>query len=196
LVVPLLCIVVCAASLSWRGRTARWVAFGVLIVTSVARSGFFIADFWHERATYRSFGAAAATIPPDSVLVTGMGSRWSGIPWTVFWSPPAEYLATEAVPFRVFVPTVFAIGSQHPLVLNNRFAGWRSFFFFASPDDASLSRARIKSICSDWKELGHTGSVMMALVYSSAASERMIPRSLVTATGPGFELVDACRLAP
>jgi hypothetical protein len=37
---------------------------------------------------------------------------------------------------------------------------------------------------------------MMALVYSSAASERMIPRSLVTATGPGFELVDACRLAP
>jgi hypothetical protein len=195
LVVPLACVVVCATTLTWRGTAVRWVVFAVLLVTSVARSGSFIADFWRDKATFRAFEAATAQIPPDSLLLTGMGSRWETIPWGRFWAPPAEYLATQAAPSRVFVPTVFAIASQHPLVLNSRFAGWGSFVFFSSPDDAAKSRDRLQETCADWQALGHTGRVLMLLVYPSAVSEALIPRSFVIGSGPGFELVDGCELA-
>jgi hypothetical protein len=195
LVVPLACMLVCATTLTWRSPSARWIVFAVLVVTSVARSGSFAADYWRDRATFQAFAAAIPQIPPDSVLLTGMGSRWDTIPWGRFWAPPAEYLATQAAPSHVFAPTVFAIASQHPLVLNSRFAGWGSFVFFSSPDDAAKSRIRLRATCADWQTMGHSGRVFMLLVYSSPASEKLIPRHLVIASDPGFELVDACEMA-
>jgi hypothetical protein len=195
LVVPLACVVICATSLIWQGQSARWLVFCVLLVTSVARSGSFIADFWRDRATYQAFEAATAQIPPDSVLLTGMGSRWDTIPWSRFWAPPAEYLATQAAASSVFVPTVFAIASQHPLVMNNRFSGWQSFLFFNVADDAAKSRDRLRATCGDWRALGHTGRVLLLVVYPSAVSESLIPPAAVIGRGPGFELVDGCSLA-
>jgi hypothetical protein len=195
LVIPLACVVVSATTLAWRHPRARYLVFGVLLATSAARSASFIADFTRDKATYRAFEAAVTQIPPDSVLLTGMGSRWDDIAWGRFWAPPAEYLATEAVAVRVFVPTVFAIASQHPLVLNPRFGGWRSFVFFASSDDAARSRSRLAAACSDWQAFGHTGAVLMLLVYPSNNSNALIPRAAVVRSGPGFELVDGCRVA-
>jgi hypothetical protein len=186
---------VSATTLVWRSPGARRLVFVVLLATSAARSVSFIADFTRDKATYRAFEAAVTQIPPDSVLLTGMGSRWDDIPWGRFWAPPAEYLATEAAGAHVFVPTVFAIASQHPLVLDPRFGAWRSFAFFGSPEDALRSGGRLAATCADWRALGHTGRTLMLLVYPSAMSEKLIPRDFVLQAGPGFELVDACRFA-
>jgi hypothetical protein len=196
LVIPLACVVVGATTLAWRSPGARWLVFGVLLATSVTRSASFIADFTRDKATYRAFEAAITQIPPDSVLLTGMGSRWDDISWSRFWAPPSEYLATEAAAAHVFVPTVFAIASQHPLVLNPSFVGWRSFAFFGSSEDAVRSRSRLAEACSDWQALGHSGRTLMLLVYPSATSEKLIPRRFVLQAGPGFELIDACHLEP
>jgi hypothetical protein len=196
LIVPLACVVVCATTLMWRGQGTRWAVFAILMMTSVARSGSFLFDFWRDRATYRAFEAAAAQIPSDSVLLTGMGSRRDTIPWGRFWAPPAEYLATLAVASRVFVPSVFAIPSQHPLVVNSRFVAWGSFVFFSSPEDASDARNRLKATCADWQAMGHSGRVLMLLGYPSITSEALITRTAILGAGPGFELVDACRLGP
>ena len=192
LVVPLACVLVCATTLAWDSPAAHRAAFGILLATSIARSGAFTADFREDRATYRAFETAAAQIPPDSVLQTGMGARWDAIPWSRFWAPPAEYLATEAAADRVFVPTVFAIASQHPLVLNSRFGSWNAFLFFNTPDDALRSRTRLQATCADWRALGHTGRVIMLLVYPSVASGALLPSDTVVVRGPGFVLVDGC----
>ena len=194
LVIPLVCVVVSAATLNWRGAGVRWLVFGILLATSAARSASFIADFTRDRATYRGFEDAVTQIPADSVLLTGMGSRWDDIPWGRFWAPPTEYLATVATAAGVFVPTVFAIASQHPLVLNRDFEAWRSFAFFSSPEDARRSRERLAAVCSDWQRLGHTGRTLLLLVYPSATSEKLILRRFVLQAGPGFELIDGCNL--
>jgi hypothetical protein len=196
LVIPLACVVVSATTLVWRSPGARRLVFGVLLATSAARSASFIADFTRDKATYRAFEAAVTQIPPDSVLLTGMGSRWEDIPWGRFWAPPAEYLATEAAAAHVFVPTVFAIASQHPLVLNPSFTSWRSFAFFGASEDAIRSRTRLAAACADWQALGHGGRMLMLLVYPSAVSKELIPRRFVLQAGPGFELIDPCHLAP
>ncbi len=192
LMVPALTIAACAVRLEWRSRVGCQTALSVLLIVSLARTGSFVADFWRDKATFSAFRQLALTIPPDSVLITGIGTVRQDIPWTTFWAPPTEFLATEAVRDRVFVPTVWAMASQHPLVMDSRFEHWRMFFQFGSAEDAVKSRKLITGVCSDWSSFGHTGPVLMLLVYPSTMSQTLIPPKAVIGSGPGFELLDAC----
>jgi hypothetical protein len=195
LVAPMLCVTVCGTTLTWASRNAHRAIFAILLVVSASRSTSFIVDFWRGSATFRAFDASVSQIPRDSVLLTGIGSPREETSWETFWRPPSEYLATDATAARVFVPNVFAIASQHPLVVNSRFDGWSTFMQFGTPADAIQSYNRLAAICADWTGLRHTGRVLVLVVYLSNSSTLLIPRSAVMQSGPGFELIDGCRLA-
>jgi hypothetical protein len=192
LVVPTATVAVCGMRFSWRTLSGRWIAFGVLLIASLARTASFAHDFWRDEATFMAFRQVAATLHPDSVLLTGIGTRREAIPWAAFWAPPTEYLGTGAVAAHVFVPTVFAIASQHPIAANDWFSGWQSFALYDSSDDEAASAPRVKKICAEWPARGHTGQVLMLLAYPSAESDRLIPPGLIVGFGPGFRVADIC----
>jgi hypothetical protein len=62
------------------------------------------------------------------MLLSGIGTPRTAIPWDAFWRPPAEYMGTQAIAGRVFVPSVFALRSQHTLALRDEFRDLRRQF--------------------------------------------------------------------
>ena len=178
--------------LEWRDRHMRWLCFAILLSVSLARSASFARDAVGDQAVYRGFAAAARTIPGDSMLLSGIGTQRTAIRWSEFWRPPAEYMGTLAVEDGVFVPSVFAVRSQHTMVLNEVFGGLRRQFDVSGPEGVAETRAVARAACALWQGLGHAGSVYMVVVYPSAFSDETFPPAARRVRGEGFRMVDLC----
>lgn len=178
--------------LEWRGRGMRLACFAILLLLSLARSASFARDAVANAAVYREFARAALTLPPDSMLLSGIGTPRAAIPWSEFWRPPTEYMGTLAVEDHVFVPSVFALRAQHTLWLRDEFFPLHRQFDVATPAGLADTRATAATICPTWHGAGHTGSVYMVVVYGSAFSDNAFPPAARRAEGTGFRLVDLC----
>lgn len=180
--------------LEWRDRRMQWLCFAILLLLSLARSAALTRDAEANQAVYRGFAAAALSIPADSMLLSGIGTQRTAIPWSEFWRPPAEYLGALAVANKVFVPSVFALRSQHTLVLNDRFGGLRRQFDVSGADGMAEMREVAGRTCALWHRLGHAGSVYLNVVYPSAFSDAALPPAARRAEGAGFRLVELCAM--
>jgi hypothetical protein len=178
--------------LEWHDGRVRLLCFTILLLVSLARSASLARDAVANQEVYRGFAAAAHTIPGDSMLLSGIGTPRTAIPWAEFWRPPAEYMGTLAIANRVFVPSVFALRSQHTLVLTELFGGLRRQFDVSDPDAVAAVRGVAHRTCALWRGLGHTGSVYMVVVYPSAFSDAAFSRAAQLAAGKGFQVVDLC----
>jgi hypothetical protein len=180
--------------LEWHARRVRLFCYAILLVVSLARSGLLARDAVANQQVYLGFAAAALTIPDDSMLLSGIGTPRTAIRWAEFWRPPAEYMGTLATADRVFVPSVFALRSQHTLVLRDVFHGLSRQFDVSDPDAMAETRGMARTTCALWRQLGHAGSVYMVVVYPSAFSDAAFPFAARRASGPRFRMVDLCEL--
>ena len=178
--------------LEWHDRGMRLACFAILLVVSLARSASFSHDAAANAEVYREFAAAARTIPSHSMLLSGIGTPRTAIPWDEFWRPPAEYMGTQAIADQIFVPSVFAMRSQHTLRLHEEFRSLRRQFDVSNPLDVADMLDAAPAICADWHHRGLTGSVFMVVVYPSAFSDNAFPLAARHASGTGFRLVDLC----
>jgi hypothetical protein len=178
--------------LEWRDRGMRLACFTILLVVSLARSASFTHDAAANTEVFDGFAAAARIIPKDSMLLSGIGTPRAAIPWDKFWRPPAEYMGTLATAAQVFVPSVFALRSQHTLVLDDKFFKLHRQFDVSDAVAQAEVRDIARATCETWKVQGHDGSIFMVIVYPSAFSDNAFPPSARRATGTGFQLVDLC----
>jgi hypothetical protein len=178
--------------LDWRNGRVRLLCFAILLLVSLARSASLTRDAVANQAVYRGFATAARTIPDDSMLLSGIGTPRTAIPWSEFWRPPAEYMGTLAIADRVFVPSVFALRSQHTLVLRDVFRGLGRQFDVSDPDAVAEMRGVAHRTCALWQGLGHRGAVFMVVVYPSAFSDGVFVPAARRAAGEGFRLIDLC----
>jgi hypothetical protein len=180
--------------LEWRDGRQRLLCLAVLLVLSLARSASLARDAVANQEVYRGFAAAAHSIPGDSMLLSGTGTRRTAIRWSEFWRPPAEYMGTLAIADKVFVPSVFAVRSQHTLVLNEVFSGLRRQFDVSATEGMVEVRGVARTTCALWRELGHNGSVYMVVVYPSVFSDAAFHLAARRAAGEGFRVVDVCQM--
>jgi hypothetical protein len=184
-------LAVCVIAWTSGGAKLRGASLlGVLLLTSVARSLILTCFAVSDAPTFESFRAVVPKIEADSVLLAGMGTPRNAIGWAEFWRPAAEYIGAEAASAHVFVPSVWALRSQHPLVLRSDFDEWGRQFDVSS-EGLSQSRLAWDGICQKWR-LGHSGPVYVAISYPSAASDAAISPSELVASGPGWRLIEAC----
>ena len=189
---PVFLLAVLFVRFEWRDRGMRVVCFAVLLTVSLARSASFTHDAVANASVYRGFAEAARTIPRDSMLLSGVGTSRNAISWDDFWRPPSEYMGTLAVADDVFVPTMFAMRSQHTLILDNEFRGLRRQFDVSRTGELTRIRNALPRLCANWHDRGETGSIYMIVVYPSAYSDAAFPPAARRASGTGFRLVDLC----
>lgn len=178
--------------LKWFDLWMHNLCVGILLAVVLVRSASLTLDAMRNQQVYRGFVTAARQIPADSMLLSGIGTRRTAISWSAFWQPPSEYMGTLAVRDRVFVPSVFALRSQHTLVLNASFDGLRRQFDVSGPDGLAEMRNVAAAACALWHRLGHTGSVWLVVVYPSQFSDAAFPLVARKAASAGFRLVDVC----
>ena len=180
--------------LEWRDGRLQLLCFAILLLLSLVRSASLTRDAVANQTVYSGFAAAARTIPGDSMLLSGIGTPRAVIPWAEFWRPPAEYMGTLAIADRVFVPSVFAVRSQHTLVLREVFGGLRRQFDVSGPDGLAEMGGVARTTCALWQQLGHKGSVYMVVVYPSAFSDVAFALAARRAAGEGLRVVDLCMM--
>lgn len=180
--------------IAWASSTARQrssIPIRILLFASVARSLVLSSFALADAGTFDSFHAVVPQIKTDSVMLAGVGTPRDAIGWTEFWRPAAEYLGTTAAAAHVFVPSVWALPTQHPLVLKSEFAGWGPQFDVSTAASLAHSRQTWDVICQSWRA-GHTGEVYALISYPSAASDAAFPQQARIASGPGWRLIAAC----
>ena len=136
-----------AARPEWRRAAARRAALAVLVAGVVARGAVLTADWSRAGAVMEALDAHFATLPPGSILLTGHGKPMREIGWTEFWSPPIGNVAALASRHGVFVPTLFALPSQQPLVLKRRFQPWDTPAAVSDPAELRQALARARALC-------------------------------------------------
>lgn len=136
-----------AARLEWRRAAAHRAAVAVLAVGVLARGVALTADWSRAGAMIEALDAHFATLPRGSIVLTGYGKPAHGIGWGEFWSPPVGNIAALAARHGVFVPTVFALPSQQPLVLKRRFHPWDMHATVSDPAELGEVLARSRVLC-------------------------------------------------
>lgn len=190
MVIVAMLLAVTTMRIAWRSRPLAMFAWGLLMFVVLGRTVVVAAALAHRDDTLTAFERAVPVMPRDSMLLTAFGTEH--IPWAQYWNPPTIMLAARAARAGVFVPSVFALRSQHTLVLREpyrQFAPWR---YVDTPARWAEVHQRLQPVCADWGR-AHAGGVFMLVAYPSAEFDQVVPASEVRASGPGFRLVDVCR---
>ena len=140
-------IAAAAARLEWRRAAIQRVALAVLVVGVAARSAALTVEWSRAGAVIAALDAHFATLPRGGILLVGHGKAMRDIGWSEFWSPPIGNVAARAARHGVFVPTVFALPSQQPLVLKRRFHPWDTPAVVSDPLELAEALARARPLC-------------------------------------------------
>lgn len=185
-------LAMCFLRLEWRSLPASIVCFGLLAALSAARSGVLIDQEASNERVFRSFTAAAERIPEDSVVLSAIGTPRNAIPWSAFWDPPAEYMGTLATQAHVFVPSVFALRSQHSLIMREKYRDWFHQFDLSDAASVRTTDTAVDKLCKLWQNEGHRGSVYIAIIYPSSFSDTAYLPESALAMDSRFRLVNGC----
>jgi hypothetical protein len=100
-----------------RRSGAPGVAFAALVALVAVRTAVLVAAWLGAGDSIASIDRAAAALPRESVLLAALGTASGEISWADRWAPSLTNIVTIGALRGLFVPTVFAFSSQHPLVL-------------------------------------------------------------------------------
>jgi hypothetical protein len=176
--------------LDWRSPLARNLAVAVLLVVSLARTAGFARAFIGEESVIHEFDAALAALPSGSILLTAFGHSRDGIPDAVWWSPPMEHLAARAVSHRVFVPTIFAVAAQQPLVLRDEFDPWRRTWQVRNPAEFAAMADDVRPLCA--RAAAAARRVFLFVAYPSPFLDSVVDPADMLASNRAFRLLDLC----
>jgi hypothetical protein len=179
-----------AMRFAWRSRGACGVAAAALLAVSLGRTAGFTSSFVREEAVIRAFEAAADRLPPESILLTAFGHDRAAVPDGVWWSPPTEHLAGRAVAHGVFVPTVFAVGSQQPVVLRPEYDAWRRTWQVRSAEELAAMAADVRPLCV--RAAAGGPRVFLFVAYPGAFLDSVIDPADILASDPAFRLLNIC----
>ena len=185
-------LVLIGATFDWRRVPARRAAFAVLAALCLIRPALLVRDYRADARFLTEVDDALDEIPRHGLLLAGIGTRRTAIPWSEYWAPPAEYLATRAVRNQVFVPSTFAVPGQHPLAVKSGYWTWLPMPDFTGPDDTPASLWDVRKICGEWAEAGHREPVFLLIVHPSAYSRDVFTDRQTVRSGERFQLVRPC----
>lgn len=174
--------------LDWQDERTRRVATFVVLAICVLRGASFAIDFRDEAAEFRTFEAVVAKLPPGGIILSARGRSILQIPLRAGWISPIAHLATRAVPAGQFVPSIFAVESQQPMILKEPFTKWRTNWFI--PTDRELA-GMIRDIAPLCAPGGWDGPVLVYVAYPRSAT---IPKAAIVAEGQAYVLAEACKL--
>ena len=86
-------------------------------------------------------------LPPHSTLLAVRGTEYEQVPLPLLKWPPLNNSASLAVPFGHFVPSVFALPSQQPLVLDPAWMRWYFYTHAGTPDTMARAEALAHEAC-------------------------------------------------
>ncbi len=176
---------------AWKSQARAVFVWGMLLLTVIGRTAVVTAALVQRSHTLADFDRLIQTIPPDSMLLTGVGEEH--VPWLQYWNPPLIMLASRAARVGVFVPSVFALESQHTLVLRPHYRALAQWELTDTETHLVEAHRRLKQVCTDWNRT-HSGAVLMLVVYPSVEIDHALSSDRVLAAGNRFRLVDACEL--
>ncbi len=185
-------VLACALRFDWRSVWLQRTCAALLALTLLGRTAAQVRQGQRAAPGFRDFEAAARLIPADSALLTAMGTRREAIAWERFWNPPTEYIGTRAVADHVFVGTVFAIRSQHGLVVDPRWARWSRILDVSDPARTAETWTFLSEGCTAWRAAGHAGTVTLLIVYPSDYSRTLPLQGPAASAHPDFQMTDAC----
>ena len=188
-------LAIAAAGARWPAGGLHRAAFAVLCLVAIGRSADFAYAFARQGAAYAAFDRAAARLPPATMLLVARGRTDAEIGPFAWWSPPAEHLGTRAVLAGVFVPTVFAVASQQPVVLRPEFAAWRHEWRTASDPELAALLHDIAPVCAavaDGSAPGGLRNLALLEVYPGPTLRDVFAPADVLAENPAFRLVEPC----
>ncbi len=189
-------IVVAAAAIevNWRRPFWRRTAFALIAGVLLARGVTFSVAFAAEQAVFTDFDAFARSLPAGGLLLAARGRDDADIPDREWWSPPLEHIGSRAVYASIFVPTVFAVASQQPVVLRPEFTAWRRSWRVASPAEFDAMRQDIAPLCAT--RPSHDAKVYLFVAYSGDYVSKSVPRRAIVIRADKYEVIDICRWTP
>jgi hypothetical protein len=180
-------------SITWRRTGGRTAAVLLLCCLVTLRSGV-IAASWHDQA--RSLTAVEgefATLPAGSFVLSAIDRPIQDVSWREFWSLPVFHVETLAARHGFFVPTVFALPSQHALVLKSDFREWDVTAKLPTPDKLEGFLASALPLCPVARRENAAASVYLFVIYPSPENTGRQGRAF----GNGlFRLINVCAARP
>jgi len=181
-IVPWL-LLAAGADLTPNSRSAKYLAFVCALLLVLARSLSLTIAGQAADAEFTKLDRSFATLPKDSVLLSGLARPLTQVSWAEFWSVSDSAIASRASRYGVFVPSIFADAVQQPLVLKTAFKRWNSYIDVSSPTLLAKERANAQPLCNQF-----SGGVSMLVLYPTA---RETPE--MTRVGSEFGLVNMCK---
>jgi hypothetical protein len=175
---------------SWRRPLVGNAALVLLLAISLSRTAGFTHDFVAQQAVIRDIETAVGELPEGSILLAAFGHGRADIPDALWWGPPTEHLATRAVIRRVFVPTVFAMGSQQPVVLRPEYEIWRRTWQIRSRRELAAMAEDVRPLCASAAEAHRR--VFLFVAYPSAFLDSVVDPVDILASSPAFRLLNIC----
>ena len=163
--IPLM-LMVCAARFSWRSWRGRNLAIGTLASLCLVRT-ITIVQAWeigHDVLT--RYADEVKTLAPGSVIISARGSEF--VPWREWWLPPLAAWASFAARQGLFVPSVFADGTQQPLVLKSAYRPFADVMPMYTPAQFSQATDRIHGLCGQI-----ANPVYLLIVYPTPAMQTL-----------------------
>ncbi len=187
-VLPLIVGAACAR-LSWSNIRVRRVAVVVLALTVIVRTSV-LAWEWHNAGkVFAAFDREVEKLPAGSLMMMAYGTKLQTLTWQQVWSPPIIPIAAQSVAHGLFMPAVFAIQGQHPIVLRDEFHGWEQPWDLTDAAHLHAAAARIAPLCD-----GRFAGVFLTVLYPGDLA--FLPASSVLHVQRDFLVLDGCRLAP
>jgi hypothetical protein len=193
--IALLPLLIGAASVrfAWRSDRARRAVFALLAGIVLVRAAGFTLAFSQQNTVFRAFDAVVRTLPAGSVMLVARGQSDEDIGDQEWWSPPMEHVAARAVLHGIFVPTIFAVASQQPVVLRPELEPWRQEWRIATPQELAAMLDDIDPLCR--AAAAQDRQVFLFVAYPGPLAAALDAGALIVAT-PKFRVLDACRIRP
>lgn len=180
-IVPWL-LLAAGADMTANGRLAKNLAFLCALLLVLAR-GLSLTIAGHTAdAQFAVLDRSFATLPKDSVLLSGLARPLKQVSWDEFWSVSGSAIASRASRYGVFVPSIFADAVQQPLVLKSAYKPWNGYVDVSTPALLAKERARAQSLCAAFP----AGVSMLVLYPKTSELPGMIR------VGSAFGLLNMC----
>jgi len=185
-VLPLILGAACVR-LFWYGARARRIAVFALALVVVGRT-LVLAWAWHDAgAVFGAFDREAERLPVGGLMMMAYGTPLPTLTWQQIWSPPIIGLATQSVARGLFMPAIFAIPGQQPIVLRPEFLPLAQPWNLTDAAHLRDAARRIAPLCD-----GRFSGVFLTLLYPADMAAAAPPAVLHAERH--FVLLDACRL--
>ena len=176
--IPAVAVVLLAATAPLRGASASLSL--ALCALLAGRSVWLAADFAATGRSFAALEAALSAMPPGSTLLAADAQPRTSYTWWSFWPPQVTLMA----PHGVFVPKMFAIPVQQPLVLRPQWERWNFFLELTTPARHDAAVAEARASCE--------GPTSMILFYPLGVPAGLTEGRLPGALGQSLRLEKVC----